>query len=457
MRGKILIVIASFFLIILYLFIFFTPAYAQSCTCRSNCLPNEQLIDLCANQYANKYCCVVATNTPYPTRTPAPTATRPPVASPTTPPGKPCTTTDQCMTWYCTGIPNCSAICRNGVCYTTNITPNPTTTGYITQCNTFGNWQCTSGVGACAACASTDYICASRFCIDPPTSNQYQITCGCPTDEGGGGGSNPTNTPAPNNTPTNIPTNTPTPTPILSFAKIKNASFYSNRSLNNFIPASPTAYDADDDGSANFILSSPGSDPGLVSAASINLGQGQPSIKGWKTTSSSNTSLFTPSAFSQYIKSRASYKNITSLSDITSQNYNNQVLFYNDNLDLTNPTIFNNRNLVLVVNGNVNISYTGAFSPLNSSLAILSTNTLTFSSSTTQVNGIFIAQSIDTGSTTNQGLKIIGNLIALDSFTNNRKWSITSRPSVFIIFDKDQYLNLLPMLSTVNYQWKENN
>jgi hypothetical protein len=70
-------------------------------------------------------------------------------------------------------------------------------------------------------------------------------------------------------------TTTPTPTPIHAFTKLKNTSFYSNRSLNVAIPAAPTAYDADDDASANFIISSPGSDPGLVSATSISLGQGQ--------------------------------------------------------------------------------------------------------------------------------------------------------------------------------------
>ena len=74
-----------------------------------------------------------------------------------------------------------------------------------------------------------------------------------------------------------VVTATPLPTPFSSnWTKLKNTSFYSNRNLNNPLPASPIAYDADDDRSANFILASPGSDPGLLSATSISLGQGQP-------------------------------------------------------------------------------------------------------------------------------------------------------------------------------------
>jgi hypothetical protein len=33
-----------------------------------------------------------------------------------------------------------------------------------------------------------------RYCINPPNSNQYQISCGCNQPPGGGGGSTPTRT-----------------------------------------------------------------------------------------------------------------------------------------------------------------------------------------------------------------------------------------------------------------------
>ncbi len=84
----------------------------------------------------------------------------------------------------------------------------------------------------------------------------------------GGGGSKPTNTP----TPTRTPTPTPTPTPNPNWVKLKNTSFYTPRALTQSIPSAPVSYDADDDGSPYFIISSPASDPGLTSASSIYLG-----------------------------------------------------------------------------------------------------------------------------------------------------------------------------------------
>jgi hypothetical protein len=69
-----------------------------------------------------------------------------------------------------------------------------------------------SGQDACGGCASQGYTCQVRYCIHPPTSNQYQISCGCGQPAGGG---NPTNTPA--------PTATPTPNPY--WLKLKDISF----------------------------------------------------------------------------------------------------------------------------------------------------------------------------------------------------------------------------------------
>ncbi|MGC8855662.1 MAG: hypothetical protein ACP5QU_02585 [Anaerolineae bacterium] len=68
-----------------------------------------------------------------------------------------------------------------------------------------------------------------------------------------------------------VVTNTPTPIPNPNWAKLKNTSFYTNKDLNNPLPATVAAYDADDDGTRHFLIASPASDPGLVAAASIYL------------------------------------------------------------------------------------------------------------------------------------------------------------------------------------------
>jgi len=168
----------------------------------------------CAAGYSCKavgsYTCACVANT-QPTDTPQPTKES---ASPTLTPqpttgGMQCSTTAQCYNAYCapslTPIPNCSSVCINGHCYTTNPTSNPTITNVPCQSpNDYGPWSgCLSGQGACGGCAAWGYTCQVRYCIHPPNSNQYQISCGCGQPAGGGGG-NPTNTPRSNSHPISV-------------------------------------------------------------------------------------------------------------------------------------------------------------------------------------------------------------------------------------------------------------
>jgi hypothetical protein len=256
-----------------------------------------------------------------------------------------------------------------------------------------------------------------------------------------------TNTPA----PTSTPTLTPTPNPY--WVKLKNTSFYTSRSLAQSIPASPIAYDADDDGSPYFIISSSGSDPGLVAASYINLGTASVSAKGWKTTEPQNPFTFTPSQFLAYLKARTALKTITDINNISSINSDTVVFNGNLTIDSTNISLFNSKKLVLLVSGNLNINVN--FAPSSSSIALLSTGTITISPTVSQVNAILIGQNVDLGTTSDQGLKIIGNLVAIESLTNNRRWSTSSKPAVFVVFDKNLYLDLLPHLAVVKYSWRE--
>jgi hypothetical protein len=161
-----------------------------SCLC-GNCGPN-------ACQLIAPSTCGCITNTPQPQPTNTPPGG---IASPTdtpVPTPKECKTTQDCEP-LCTGIPNCSATCQNGYCYTTNPTAQPTN-----RCNTWGNWSaCMSGQDTCSACAAQGYTCQTRFCANPSNSYLYQISCGC-SQQPGGGSANPTNTPAPTASP--IPT-----------------------------------------------------------------------------------------------------------------------------------------------------------------------------------------------------------------------------------------------------------
>lgn len=64
-----------------------------------------------------------------------------------------------------------------------------------------------------------------------------------------------------------------------------------------------------------------------------------------------------------------------------------------------------------------------------------------------ELQGVFVAGTVSLGSTTDQGLKIIGNLSAINTFTNARKWRDTSRPSLYVQYDIGRQLGLLKNLS----------
>jgi hypothetical protein len=242
---------------------------------------------------------------------------------------------------------------------------------------------------------------------------------------------------------------------ISPWIKLKNNSFTSSVNLTNPLPLAITAYDSDDNTQRYFII---GNDAGLVTASSIDTGTADVSSKDWKANYSRQIAL-TPSDFLNYIKSRKEYTVIThpDLSEITSSG----IYVYNGPLTLTSSNIAVS-NIVIIATGNVaisgnqfNIASNCIDTTGSKNIAILSTGTLTFSNTTQCAAGIFIAPTIDTGSTSNQGLKIKGNLIALTTLNQNRSWSDNSKPSVFIVFNPTQYINLLPYLSTATYDFQQ--
>ena len=156
-----------------------------------------------------------------------------------------------------------------------------------------------------------------------------------------------------------------------------------------------------------------------------------------------------PTAFLSYVKSKKEYQTITNLADLA----DNKINLWQGDLTINNQANFNNKKVVLIVTGTATLDMPN-FQPAQAALAILA-QTINFTSSVKYAEGIFIAQTIDTGSTSNQGLKIKGNLIALTTLTNGRAWADNSQPSVFVVFDPVQYINLLPYLSTAYYDWRQ--
>ncbi len=181
------------------------------------------------------------------------------------------------------------------------------------------------------------------------------------------------------------PTSTPTPGPYI---KLKNSSFVSGNSLKDDIPAVPTAYDADDDGTANFIITQ----GGIVAAPSVNLttynASAKPNPGNWSAAYTPAPFSMTPSNFLNYLKARKSF---TTISDLGSINTNG-IYYYNGASPLTLTSVppqFNSYKVVLVTSGEVDINMS-QFNPIQSVALIAST--INFSSSVTEADGIFIAE-----------------------------------------------------------------
>ncbi|MEK7625103.1 MAG: GBS Bsp-like repeat-containing protein, partial [Patescibacteria group bacterium] len=233
--------------------------------------------------------------------------------------------------------------------------------------------------------------------------------------------------------------------------KLKSTSFIGSSTTGIAVPAFVSQYipgDVDDDTSKYFIIG----DAGSVLNTTVLPSTSYSSSNNWRDSSYPESFSMNSSGFLSYIKSRKEHTKIDDLSKITADgiyDWNGTVP-----LDITSvPPQFNSFKVVLIVSGTVNINVAD-FSPTNKSLALLA-DQINFSNTTTQASGIFIANTINTGNPANQGLKIIGNLIAQTTLTNGRIWSDTSRPSIFIVFDPVQYLNLLPYLSTASYDWRQ--
>lgn len=425
----IIILLIGFFVVIDHVSAACTTVNGYPSSCSGSC-PSGQS---CKN--IGYYNCACITN---PTNTPSAPTGGFATATPKLTPGSSCTTSDQC-TSICDGYPNpagCSATCSGNPkkCFVTYDPGEPTPPSGACPPGDWGPW------GDCIGGYQT------RYC---ETRSQFEISICGPTD-GPPPGQGNTNTPVPaTNTPA-PPTATPTPTPG-PWVKLRDSSFVSRSGINNRIPVAPVAYDADDVAQAYFVVN----EAGVVAAPAVNMTSPNPSAQTgnpeYRAAYTPATYAMTATNFSGYIKARKTHNSITSLSEIDQSG----IYIYTgaSPLNLASvPSQFNSYDVVLITTATVNIS-TASFNPTQS-VAILA-STISFANTVTQANGLFIADTITTGSTVNQGLKINGNLIAQTSFTNPRMWVNPNIPSLFIVFDPGVYLDLLPYLSTANYEWRQ--
>ncbi|MDA1061073.1 MAG: hypothetical protein O3B47_04755, partial [bacterium] len=251
------------------------------------------------------------------------------------------------------------------------------------------------------------------------------------------------------------------------WVKLKDTSYYGVASIIDFIiPNVAQAYDLEDTTRPYFDIGNAGV---IYALGTIDFGIG-PNVKSsankWNRKGYSrdyynltnDTNHLT--SFIQYAKARKSVKIITDIANAEAGKIN---ILQTGNLDITqaNANVLPDKS-VLIVQGNVNFANRpgnnhvfNPTTPTSRSIAIISTGTITVDEAYTQLNGIFIAQGYDFGSS-DTPLKISGNLISATqvSFARERQDTF-EKPTFFIVFKPQMYIDLIPLLSTIIREGRE--
>ncbi len=241
--------------------------------------------------------------------------------------------------------------------------------------------------------------------------------------------------------------------------KISNASF-TNRletSRNNFIPYNIQAYDSTDNVSThNFSIKN----AGIVSQqALLNVGANAKDASGNPLYSASNayTNGYVQindvdyEKYTQYVKSRKGFSTKALLSDITSNGI--YLISSPVTVDAASSALLSGKKVVIIVEGANTITFANDFSPTNASIAFVGP-TITINPSVKSITAVLIAGEIQTGESANE-LKISGNVVSQNAVSLKRKRSSPQRPSFFVDFSIQTYLDLLPYLSVSTYDWKQ--
>jgi len=282
----------------------------------------------------------------------------------------------------------------------------------------------------------------------------------------------PLNPPKPTTAPTAtaIPTPTPTTAPVFNWFRLKNTSFDSlSAEGSNILPFTKThPFDKDDSSDPYLIISDKNSQGGgiITSPPTIRMGHrdsmAQYSATNWYTTSRYSVSTTVDVAgFLNYVKAKKDYylTTATDLKDLKPNKINiiarkGKTVTVNINssndIKITSP-------LVVIVDGNINIQ--GDFKTTTKSVAFLATGTINIYPNVGEVDGLFIAGRTDLSpgkSSSATPLKVRGNLIAnqpIDPAKRNRSDDMY-KPSLFVVFQPKLYLDLLPYLSSVRFDWQ---
>jgi hypothetical protein len=182
-------------------------------------------------------------------------------------------------------------------------------------------------------------------------------------------------------------------------------------------------------------------------------GSDQISTNNWKTPTSYTFQKPYLSNISAFITYARAYKKVNVITDINNI-VTDSVNLYEGSVIIANSSILNKRNFLLLATGDITLNPdagSNTFNSNNFSQAFISQGKIIISNDIQNLNGIFIANDFNMSGT--NPLKIKGNIISNNSVTirdTDSANKIHAKPSVFIIFDYQKYIDLMPYLSVVN-------
>lgn len=255
---------------------------------------------------------------------------------------------------------------------------------------------------------------------------------------------------------------------ITPWYKLKNASFHKLGSLSIAIPSTIIQFDSDDDGAQRYL------DYGTTGVVSAEGGITTSPIspQNWKKANYARMmAAMPPATFLAYAKTRKEYETTTNIT--TDPLVADKINIYSGNLTINDSNkndVLNPTKTILIVEGDVTLNVNNKFNPSKKPVAILVTGALNINSQVQEMNGVYVANSVDfasdiaAGSTTNNELKIQGNIVSFTDSTSSLQKrdrvggsgnNSRRKPAVFIIFDPEPLIKMINLLSVYIYDWRQ--
>lgn len=241
-----------------------------------------------------------------------------------------------------------------------------------------------------------------------------------------------------------------------SFFKLKDASLDKKGSINLTPPLTILPFDNQDNFERYLIIG----EAGVVSAnglININFPPNNEfllSNKNWRI-SSYNKNVIFGRKFMDYAKSRKMTHDINSIAEIKKEMINiitTDELVVDSNLKNFSPAVLIVRKKRGEGFGKIVFRSQSGSKETDQEGIFFYADEIEFNEEITRATGIFFANRV-TFNSSEEGFKIVGNLISNSEVSIQQREDDYKKPSFFLVFDVKQYLKLLPLISFSNYDW----